>query len=160
MPKRKRPSLKGWTMRPITKLVVHCSDTPDGKDIGFKEINRWHKLRGWKSPSGIHCGYHYILRRDGTLETGRPLEEVGAHVEGANKDSVGVCLVGRRNFAPAQIVELKILLRALLKKFPNATVYGHREFESAKRQGKTCPNFDVHHLLGDLYGNQIDQAGA
>ena len=49
-------------------IIIHCSATKPSMDIGVKEINEWHLQRGW---SGI--GYHYVIRRNGDLETGRDL---------------------------------------------------------------------------------------
>lgn len=132
-------------MRPIDTLIVHCSATPSDADIDAAEIDRWHKARGW---AGI--GYHYVIRRSGEVETGRPLERVGAHAFGHNRASVGVCLVGgvRRegkrlrpedNFTEAQWAALRALLLELLARFPKARVIGHRDVEP----GKDCPSFDV-----------------
>ena len=58
-------------------------------DIGAKEIKAWHKGKGWKD-----IGYHYVIRLNGKVELGRPLEKMGSHVVGYNRDSVGVCYVG------------------------------------------------------------------
>lgn len=123
-------------------IILHCSATPPNMDIGRSEIDKWHKDRGW---AGI--GYHYVIRRDGTVEDGRPLDEVGAHVQGHNNNSVGVCLVGgvdgsnspQDNFTDAQWASLTMLVEALLETFPNAQVKGHRDFDSRK----ACPSFDV-----------------
>ena len=76
-------------MRRIDKVIIHCSDTYHNMDIGVKQIRRWHKKRGFND-----VGYHYIIRRDGTLETGRPIEKIGAHCKGQNRHSIGVCFVG------------------------------------------------------------------
>jgi hypothetical protein len=74
-------------------IVLHCSATRASQvNIGAKDIRRWHKDKGWAD-----IGYHYVIKRDGTLEKGRALDAVGAHVEGHNSDSVGVCLVGGLN---------------------------------------------------------------
>ena len=135
-------------MRPIAKIIVHCSASPDAMDIGFKEVNQWHLERGWKSPAGVHCGYHYLIRRHGVIEVGRMPHEVGAHVEGENQNSIGICLIGTHEFLEAQIISLKRLVDGLAWMFPGARVFGHREFESAKKQKKTCPNIDVHSILG------------
>ena len=134
-------------MRPILKLVVHCSASPDAMDIGFIEIDEWHEKRGWKSPSGVHCGYHFIIRRNGVIEMGRFVNEIGAHVQGANSDSLGICLVGTHEFEEIQFKRLRSLLANLMGQYPHAMVYGHAEFESAKLQKKTCPNFDIHELM-------------
>lgn len=135
-------------MRKINSIVVHCTASPDAMDVGFKEVNQWHLERGWKSTAGVHCGYHLLIRRNGTVEVGRMMNEIGSHVEGANEHSIGVCLVGTHEFNESQILSLKRVVDGLMEMFPETKVYGHREFESARRQGKTCPNMDIHSVLG------------
>ena len=76
----------------IKLLIVHCSDTFDTEDIGASEIHKMHLSFGW---DGI--GYHKIIRRDGLIENGRPEYWVGAHVYGKNNQSLGVCLIGKKN---------------------------------------------------------------
>lgn len=124
-------------------LVVHCSATPPTMDIGVKEITRWHRERGF-----LAIGYHFVVRRDGTVEKGRAEHLIGAHVEGHNKDSLGICLVGgvdaegqpEDNFTPEQYAALRSLLDRLLAAYPGAEVLGHRDFP---RVSKACPSFDV-----------------
>ena len=140
----------------VRYLVVHCSATPAARDIGRAEIDLMHKQRGFR---GI--GYHYVIRRDGTVEKGRPDSEPGAHVSGFNSRSLGICMVGgvkpdgktaETNFAPAQYDALERLLRRLQPVHPTARVLGHRDL-SPDRNGdgkisrnewlKECPTFDV-----------------
>lgn len=125
-------------------IAVHCAATRPSQDIGRSEIDRWHRANGW---AGI--GYQYVIRRDGTLEVGRPLEAVGSHVQGFNEVSVGICLAGgvaedgktpEDNFTPAQKATLAGLLRVLKSTYPKATVQGHRDFPKV---AKACPSFDV-----------------
>ena len=73
--------------------------------------------------------------------------EVGAHVEGANQDSIGVCLIGTHEFTEAQIKSLKRVVAGLAWMFPGSKVFGHNEFESAKKQKKSCPNLAIHDIL-------------
>lgn len=129
-------------MRKVRKIILHCSDSPDTRDIGFKEINQWHKERGWASKSGISCGYHYIIRRDGTIERGRPEKEVGSHCYGQNKTSIGVCWVGKDSTSMRQDSALINLLRHLINKhgLDPSDIYGHCEFDDRK----TCPNINMH----------------
>lgn len=75
--------------QPPTDIVVHGAWTPPSLDIGREEIDQWHKERGFDQ-----IGYHYVIRRDGTREIGRPFNVVGAHVAGQNAQSVGIVLVG------------------------------------------------------------------
>ncbi|QQQ17766.1 N-acetylmuramoyl-L-alanine amidase [Brevundimonas vitis] len=142
-------------MRAISKLVVHCSATPAARDIGVAEIRAMHKAKGWHD-----VGYHYVIRRDGRVEKGRPDEVTGAHVVGHNTGSLGICLVGgvkpdmtaETNFTPAQYASLETLLTTLSARYPKARICGHRDL-SPDRNGdgkvtpgewvKFCPTFDV-----------------
>lgn len=130
-------------------IAVHCSATPPSMDIGAKELDRMHRLRGFLS-----IGYHFVVRRDGTVEEGRPLNRRGAHVEDWNHCSIGVCLVGgidaskkqkpEANFTEPQMVALSALLVKLSKQFPGAHIQGHRDFPNV---AKACPSFSVGHWL-------------
>lgn len=139
-------------------IVVHCSATPPEANIGVDDIRKWHKAQGWAD-----VGYHYVIRRDGTVEHGRNVSFQGAHVEGHNHESIGVCLVGgvRRdpdadgkddadgprwdlnpdaNFTAAQYSSLESLLFVLLPHYQGSLVCGHRDFPGV---AKACPSFDV-----------------
>ena len=132
-------------MRPqthIEKIVVHCADTPADMDIGADEIERWHLDRGWAD-----IGYHYVIRRDGVPEFGRPEGIQGAHVRGHNRNSLGICLVGGKgmfNFTAIQMFALQELFMTLSKRYPDAEWFGHRDLDT----GKACPQFDVKAFLG------------
>ena len=77
-------------MRKIDKIIIHCSATPIGRDFSAKVIREWHvKGNGWDD-----IGYHYIVRLNGDLEYGRPVEIAGAHCRGHNKNSIGICYIG------------------------------------------------------------------
>jgi len=121
-------------MRAVRRHIIHCSDSPDDRDVDAAEIKRWHLERGWAD-----IGYHFVIRRNGDIEGGRPLAQPGAHCEGHNRDSIGTCLVGRHGFAEGQIRALKYLHMVLGLQFPGLTVHGHRDFNPRK----TCPNFEV-----------------
>lgn len=129
-------------MRAINDIVIHCSDSPDGRDDSIEDINEWHKKRFPPSESGVYCGYHWVIRLDGKVESGRLINEVGAHCP-PNGKSIGICLIGTDKFKQAQWDSLRVLVERLKKEFPQAAVTGHRDHESGKKQGKTCPNFDV-----------------
>lgn len=126
-------------------LVVHCAATRPSQDIGAADIDRWHRAQGWAC-----IGYHFVIRRDGTVEEGRELDVIGAHVSGHNTNSVGICLAGgvteadvtkaENNFTEAQLASLKKLLLDLRKKYPKAKIQGHRDFPGVK---KACPSYDV-----------------
>lgn len=143
------------TPQAIKYIVVHTSATRMTLDIGADEINQWHIDRGWK---GI--GYHGVIRRNGVLEAGRPLDVVGAHAYGYNLVSWGICLVGgldlagraEDNYTVAQHGTLRTLLYALHQLAPQAEVLGHRDLSpDVDGDGviepwewtKECPCFDV-----------------
>jgi len=137
-------------------IAIHCSATPPSLDVGVKEIDRWHKERGF-----LGVGYHRVVRRDGTCEQGRPDDQVGAHVEGFNSVSIGVCLVGgvddkgkpENNFTPEQFSALKTVIKELTRKYPGAIVQGHRDFPHV---AKDCPSFDVTEWMVKELMNDID----
>lgn len=134
-------------MRKITKIVIHCADTPANMDIGFREIDSWHKERGWAG-----CGYHWIIRRDGQAEAGRPITQPGAHVAGHNHDTIGICLVGGKpgfNFTFAQLDMLRMIVEQMKAIVGDVPVVGHRDLDP----GKECPTFDVAALYSRLSDN-------
>jgi hypothetical protein len=141
-------------MRPVNEIIIHCTDTrPDwmeGQPTAAKvaEVRRWHtdpvpKGRGWKD-----IGYHYLIDRDGTVAKGRPLEQVGAHVQGHNTGTIGISLMGGHgggaddkfegHFTPEQDAALRALLGELKTKFAIEKVTGHNDYAP-----KACPTFRV-----------------
>jgi N-acetylmuramoyl-L-alanine amidase len=134
-------------MRPITRIIIHCTATPEGRHHTASEIDGWHKARGW---SGI--GYHWLIQLDGTIEKGRPESKQGAHVRGHNADSIGIVYVGgcdsdmkpKDTRTEAQKAALVCLMDDVLERYPGATVHGHNEFD----KGKACPSFDVSKEFG------------
>lgn len=128
-------------MRTIDKIIIHCSDTPDGRAVTVDEIRRWHKERGFSD-----IGYHYVIMLDGSVCDGRPLEQAGAHCKGQNAHSIGICYVGgcdlnrrpKDTRTDAQKTAMAGLIRELKRRFPTATIHGHNEFAN-----KACPSFDV-----------------
>lgn len=127
-------------MREINLIVIHCADTPATMDIGAKDIRKWHvEERGWRD-----IGYHFVIRRDGTIETGRSKATAGAHAKGYNGFSLGVCLVGGKggfNFTQKQITGMNVLVNLLCEEFPAAEVVGHCDLDPVNKP--YCPGFDV-----------------
>lgn len=135
-----------FTPRKETNAIfVHCAATKPSMDIGVREIRQWHKEKGW-----LDIGYHFVIRRDGTVEPGRDVNAVGSHVQGYNHDSVGVCLVGgiddkgkfSANFTPSQMQSLKGLLEELKADYPGAAIRAHHDVAP-----KACPSFDLQRWL-------------
>ena len=143
-------------MRKINLIVVHCSATPEGRDVTAADINKMHIARGFKK-----IGYHYVVRLDGTVETGRKENEIGAHAKGYNANSIGVCYVGglasdgktpKDTRTPAQKSALKKLLHTLKQRYPDARIVGHRDLSPDTNHNgkvdkwewiKACPCFDA-----------------
>ncbi len=137
-------TMKWKKLKAVDFLVVHASATPETMDIGVEEIRQWHRQRGW-----LDVGYHKIIRRDGTVEDGRPLDVPGAHARGFNSRSLGICLIGgvesdkktpESNYTHDQWNALELLITDLKGMFPDAEVLGHRDLPHVS---KACPCFDT-----------------
>ena len=143
-------------MRAIRRIFIHCSASPWG-DVA--QINEWHLQRGWK---GI--GYHYVVtnlfptwrhwkdvqpvrENDGKVWEGRSLDRVGAHVAGANADSIGVCLVGHEAFSASQVDAAVGLCVGLCRRFKLGAedIWGHNEIwtRNGEAPKKECPNIPM-----------------
>lgn len=136
------PSRFKKSKRIITEIIVHCTATPEGREVSVEEIRQWHKQRGFSD-----VGYHYIVHLHGEVELGRDVDIIGAHCTGHNTHSIGVCYVGgmdRQNKSPkdtrtlTQKAALLKLLEDLKRLYPQASIYGHRDFAR-----KACPSFDA-----------------
>jgi len=134
-------------MRTIDKIIIHCSATPEGRDVKMETIKSWHvKGNGWSD-----IGYHFVIELDGTLKEGRPLHRSGAHTRGENATSIGICYVGgidkNKNAKDTRTAEqkdtLNKIVEGLLEDYPEASVHGHNEFAA-----KACPSFDVQKEFG------------
>lgn len=124
-------------------IVVHCSASENKPSIDRATIAQWHKTRGF-----MDIGYHYVIKTDGVIEVGREKDAVGAHVQGHNATTIGICLVGgvnskgvsEYNFTPEQMYSLRKLITELKLDYPEAEVKGHRDFPNVH---KDCPCFDA-----------------
>jgi N-acetylmuramoyl-L-alanine amidase len=146
-------------MRPVNLLVWHCTATPEGKEYSVDTIRQWHKQRGWKD-----IGYHFVVHLDGKVEAGRPVNFVGAHVQGHNTGSIGCVYVGgvdandvnkaEDTRTAAQKTAMLKLTKLLVSKYPGIKrIAGHNEFAN-----KACPSFDVRtDPLGNIPGFKAGQ---
>lgn len=141
-------------MRKINLIVIHSSATPSDRDIGVEVIRKWHTDskphgRGWSD-----IGYHYVIRRNGRIEAGRPVEIAGAHAKGHNRNSIGICMVGgadnnlhaEDNFTTVQEHSMEILINFLtnIYEIDVYSVVGHRDLNDKTE----CPSFDVKSSVG------------
>lgn len=164
--------------RKISNIIIHCSASPNGKEFTAADVNTWHKARGFKrdsqsvrsrNPELPNIGYHFVICCDGTVQPGRGLEEVGAHVQGNNANSIGICLIGTDKFSEEQFKSLRslvIMIAGTIKGSAIAThesafnaykemgihVKGHRDYSpdlngdgqiTRNEWTKTCPGFSV-----------------
>ena len=146
-------------MRQIKQIIVHCTATRpdwwDKKTINeqVKEVEKWHVVdRGWKA-----IGYHYLVGRSGEVVQGRPIEMIGSHARGHNKDSIGIALFGgfgsdaddlaTDHFTPLQLAAAYDLIRKLQGQYniKNERVIGHNRISS-----KACPGFRVQKWLAGM----------
>jgi N-acetylmuramoyl-L-alanine amidase len=130
-------------MRRISRIIIHCTATPEGSNYTIEEIRQWHLARGFSD-----IGYHFVIDLDGKVLTGRPIEISGAHTMGANYDSIGIAYVGgmtsdmkrpKDTRTAAQKNAMARLLMDLAVQYPTVENYGHRDFD----KNKACPSFDA-----------------
>ena len=143
-------------MRAVNKIVIHCSATPEGRNVSAATIDGWHRKRGFNQ-----IGYHYVIGLDGKIEAGRPVNIMGAHVGGGgNKASIGIAYIGGMDKAfkkakdtrtEAQKAALIKIIKILKNIYPEASIHGHRDFSKdsdndgveAHEFMKMCPCFNA-----------------
>ena len=159
--------------RLIRKFIIHCSASANGDSLlrgslndgnlvtPVQAIDAMHRTRGFKrdvifrkrqNPSLTSIGYHFVIYTNGSIVTGRHLDEIGAHVQGSNANSLGICMIGTDAFSQAQWVALATLIKSLATLYPKAKISGHRD-NSPDLNGdgqitrnewlKICPGFSV-----------------
>ena len=141
-------------MRVITLIVVHCSAVKPDQLSSAAQIDSWHRERGFH----LGIGYHYVIRRDGTIEPGRPEWMIGAHchVKGHhyNSHSIGICYEGGLDArgqpddtrTAAQNATMRQLLEDLHQRYPRAMIVGHRDLS----HDRDCPCFNAYKEYADL----------
>jgi len=133
----------------IKRVVIHCSDSTWGTAM---DINDWHKQHGWDM-----IGYHFVITnnkpnphghiflfKDGQVEEGRDIDQLGAHVKGFNTGSLGICLIGEHYFSIKQLEALKEVVLELMDiyKLTMDDVFCHNDLD----KNKTCPNLHSNEL--------------
>ena len=141
--------------RKINLIVVHCTASPSNVDLSPEELDRMHRNRGFQG-----CGYHFYITKDGLVHAMRPVEQIGAHAKGFNRNSIGVAYEGgldpdghpQDTRTAKQRGMLRSLIGRLKVEFHVDRVVGHRDL-SPDRNGdgmispdewlKECPCFEV-----------------
>lgn len=127
------------------KITVHCAASPNGKKVPIENIRYDHiHNRGFED-----IGYHVVIQPDGQVDLGRPFNFVGAHVEGHNVGNLGIMLIGTDKFTRAQFDALRRTIDGILMTYSirKSEIYCHNQFDTAQKQGKTCPNIPINVLL-------------
>ena len=125
-------------------LVLHCSATRRNQDYSVEQLRRDHKARGF-----YDIGYHFYIRKDGTMSQHRKLLEVGAHARPYNRCSIGICYEGgldeegrpQNTLTPEQYSRICELVAVLMRLFPKAEFLGHRDLPGTTP--KECPCLDT-----------------
>ena len=146
--------------RDISEVVIHATESFTNANYGAIEINNFHNKLGH---DGI--GYHYVIRRDGRLQRGRPVNKVGDHapINNHNQFSIGVVLVGglntaatdetlelattSRNFTREQYTTLEKFLQSFYDTYPGGQVFGHNDIDIEEDD----PFFDVSDYIFSLF---------
>jgi N-acetylmuramoyl-L-alanine amidase len=122
-------------------IVIHSTHTKPNSNISIRTVDEWHRKRGL-----LRVGYHLFIKRNGQIEVGRNLNDIGAHTKEHDLDSVSVCLAGGLNtrgvtapdYTKEQLESLFVLVKTLNQMYPDAEVVGHRDLNKTD-----CPSFDV-----------------
>lgn len=149
--------------RDITEVVVHWTDTYSNKNIGSEEINTTQKELGSES-----IGYHYVIRRDGSLQRGRPVNKQGDHalINGHDEYSIGLVFVGGIN-APSgtafpgnfrsvssltlsQMNTFNEFCKAFYERYPGGQILGHNDIDPLEED----PGFDVRDYVEDIFNKK------
>ncbi len=135
-------------VRKISLIVLHCSDSDNPNHDNAETIRKWHTERGFTGPDGVSgneddIGYHFVITKDGKVHEGRPVSEVGAHVEGHNKESIGICLTGRTKslFTPVQFRSLRKLIDSLF--VAHSLDWKSVKLHNQLNAGKLCPVYTL-----------------
>lgn len=128
-------------MRTITEVIIHCTATRPNAICTVESIRKYHRSLGWRD-----IGYHYVIYPDGSVLSGRLVEEVGAHCPGHNAQSIGIAYVGGLDAdghpadtrTEAQCLALLQLVQDLMEEYPITAIHGHNEYAN-----RACPCFDV-----------------
>tara|TARA_R100000951_G_scaffold100972_1_gene91985 strand:+ start:264 stop:776 length:513 start_codon:yes stop_codon:yes gene_type:complete len=141
-------------MRKVNKIVIHCTATKEGQNVGVATIKQWHLNRGFSD-----IGYHYVIGIGGKIHSGRSVSISGAHVKNGNSTSIGIAYTGgldvfgkaKDTRTEAQKESLIKILKVLKNIYPQASIHGHRDYSPDKDGDgveahefmKQCPCFNA-----------------
>ena len=120
-------------MRKVSSIIIHHSESDIKSHDDISVIKEWHLDRGFKD-----VGYHYFIRKNGSIQKGRDSNIIGAHCKKKNRSSIGICLSGDSKFTEYQFRALAVLIRRIKDIYGKLAVQPHSKYSE-----KDCPNFDV-----------------
>lgn len=144
------------TQRTYKEIVIHCSATREDKDYAFSDLKRDHLARGFRE-----IGYHFYITKDGVIYTGRDIKQIGAHVQGHNAYTIGICYEGgldskgkpKDTRTQEQKNSIVDLMGILCSNYPTIkAIKGHRDYSPDLNDNgiiepnewiKVCPCFDA-----------------
>jgi hypothetical protein len=145
----------GSATRDISEIIIHWSETFSNANLTGKQLQQ---LTG----SGNN-NYHYIIKRDGSVERGVPLKSPGNHTPGHNSYSIGVCLIGgvaaatedqglnerksASNITRSQYNTLYQIMRVFFTQYPGGQALGHSEIDGDQDD----PGFEVRDYVYNLF---------
>lgn len=120
----------------VKRIILHHAEA---SNCTVQDIHRWHLNNGWAG-----CGYHFFVRKDGTIYRGRPENKLGAHTANHNTGSLGICFEGAYNTETMNEIQIKAgqeLITYLCDKHGllKANVYKHKDFNSTDCPGANFP---------------------
>lgn len=141
------PARLKTSKRHINEIIIHCTDTEEGRDYTIDDVRQWHTLPPPKGRGWSDVGYHYLIYRNGSVVAGRDVDQAGAHCKGHNSYSIAVCYVGGRGKdgkcrdtrTLQQRAAMTNLLIELRLRYPQAVIVGHSFWDPSKE----CPCFDA-----------------
>ena len=137
---------KDMSTRKVTeRIILHHAAA---KSCSVEDIHRWHLNNGW---SGM--GYHFLVRKDGSIYRGRPEDKVGAHAGGSNYNSIGICFEGdymEEDMPEVQKVAGKELVSYLKNKYGITTVQAHRDVCATSCPGDKFPFDEIANAEGNV----------
>ena len=141
------PARLKTSKRHINEIIIHCTDTEEGRNYTIDDVRQWHTLPPPKGRGWSDVGYHYLIYRNGSVVAGRDVDTAGAHCKGHNSYSIAVCYVGGRGRdgkcrdtrTLQQRAAMNNLLIELRMRYPQAVIVGHSFWDPSKE----CPCFDA-----------------
>lgn len=136
-----KPTIFFKPERTVKRIFIHCSASEGKNHDDISVIRQWHLDRGWSN-----VGYHYFIKKDGTIQMGRDLDTIPAAQKGHNNETIAICLhgLGKSKFTEAQKQSLVNLCTEINRSYDKITFHGHKEVND----NKTCPVIDYVAILG------------